>query len=78
MKETCRPLLATTLVVLVACGNTADDAIAPAAGVNPLDVITRANLTTHLEWLADDARKGRAAGEPAASGSYRLGYIGRT
>ena len=29
-----------------------------------LGIINETNLRAHLEWLADDARQGRAAGEP--------------
>ena len=56
--------LATSFSVLIACGDARDESTALESDAGPLAAINEANLRTHLEWLADDAREGREAGTP--------------
>ncbi len=58
-------LLAALPLLLASCGDALEERPGAHDPSEPgLDIIDEANLRTHLEWLADDARQGRAAGEP--------------
>jgi len=58
-----KALLLLSLLLMLACGDSAEEPSAASAPKSGLDIIGVANLKSHLEWLADDVREGRAAGE---------------
>ncbi len=66
-------LLALPFALLAACGNIDEPAATPDSEAHGLGIIEQKQLETHLVWLADDAREGRVAGQPAeplSTGSF--------
>ena len=59
------------LLSLPACGDSADETIVENAAQIGFGMIREADLRTHLEWLADDAREGRGAGEAGYDASAK-------
>ena len=71
------PRLTKTLVFLLplalfACGDSVDEPAASGSKNSVQEIPSEEHLRAHLEWLADDAREGRGAGEPGheASAEY--------
>ena len=69
--------LAAIFSVLIACGDARDESTELESDAGPLAAINEANLRTHLEWLADDAREGRGAGTPGpeAAANYVAAFF---
>jgi peptidase M28-like protein len=59
---------------LLACGDSADETLIENVSEGSLDIVDVANIKEHLEWLADDAREGRGAGEAGHEASAK--YVG--
>ena len=69
-----RASLLLSFLPLLACGNRTEEPPVESASKGDLDIVGVANIRGHLEWLADDAREGRGAGEAGHEASAE--YVG--